>query len=234
MKIFDSSNPVLTATASGPVVTITPNPQGTQVVDKALATSGATLVVSAGTPKRIQDAVSSEVFVLPGLPLTKIQWAGYYGFNPLNITLASVVATNTVTIDGVVFTAIASGATGTQFNVGGNDTATAVNLAASINAYFNSQTYPGQNFVMKCARILWEAVVTTTSGNAAATGSVQGSIDGVNWVQVDAVTLASGASPVFISTADDRPSYPFLRFVPATFTGTGVKLVVNVREVPNL
>lgn len=50
------------------------------------------------------------------------------------ITLSSMVATDTVTIAGTVFTCVASGATGNQFNVGGNDTATAVNLAAAINA----------------------------------------------------------------------------------------------------
>jgi hypothetical protein len=50
------------------------------------------------------------------------------------ITLASMVATDTVTINGVVFTAVASGATGNQFNVGVSDTATAANLAAAINA----------------------------------------------------------------------------------------------------
>lgn len=49
-------------------------------------------------------------------------------------TLSSVVATNTCSINGVTFTAIASGATGNQFNVGVSDTATAVNLAAAINA----------------------------------------------------------------------------------------------------
>jgi phage tail sheath gpL-like len=49
-------------------------------------------------------------------------------------TLASMVATNTVTINGVVFTCVASGATGNQFNVGGTDALTATALAAAINA----------------------------------------------------------------------------------------------------
>lgn len=49
-------------------------------------------------------------------------------------TLTSVVATDASSINGVTFTAVASGATGNQFNVGANDTETAVNLAASINA----------------------------------------------------------------------------------------------------
>lgn len=46
----------------------------------------------------------------------------------------NAVATDTVTIGGVTFTAVASGATGNQFNVGASTTATATNLAAVLNA----------------------------------------------------------------------------------------------------
>lgn len=49
-------------------------------------------------------------------------------------TLSGVVATDTVTVNGVVFTAVASGATGNQFNVGGSDSITATNLASAVNA----------------------------------------------------------------------------------------------------
>lgn len=44
------------------------------------------------------------------------------------------VANDTVTVNGVVFTAVASGATGNQFNIGGTVAITATNLAAAINA----------------------------------------------------------------------------------------------------
>lgn len=50
------------------------------------------------------------------------------------VTLSSHVATDTVTVNGVTFTCVASGATGNQYNVGVDDTASAVNLAAAINA----------------------------------------------------------------------------------------------------
>jgi phage tail sheath gpL-like len=50
------------------------------------------------------------------------------------ITLSSHVATNTVTVNGIPFTCVASGATGNQYNVGADDTETAVNLAAALNA----------------------------------------------------------------------------------------------------
>lgn len=50
------------------------------------------------------------------------------------VTLSSHVATNTVTVNGVSFACVASGATGAQYNVGADDTETAVNLAAALNA----------------------------------------------------------------------------------------------------
>lgn len=50
------------------------------------------------------------------------------------ITLSSHVATNTVTVNGITFTAVASGATGAQYNIGADDTETASNLATSLNA----------------------------------------------------------------------------------------------------
>ena len=50
------------------------------------------------------------------------------------VTLSSHVATNTVTVNGISFECVASGATGNQYNVGGTDTLTAVALAAALNA----------------------------------------------------------------------------------------------------
>lgn len=49
-------------------------------------------------------------------------------------TLASVIATNTLVVGGVTLTCVNSGATSVQFNKGTNDTGTATNLAAAINA----------------------------------------------------------------------------------------------------
>jgi phage tail sheath gpL-like len=50
------------------------------------------------------------------------------------ITLSSHVATDTVTVNGITFTCVASGATGNQYNVGASDALTADALAAAINA----------------------------------------------------------------------------------------------------
>jgi len=46
----------------------------------------------------------------------------------------NAVAADTVTINGIIFTAIASGATGNQFNVGTDTTITATNLTTTLNA----------------------------------------------------------------------------------------------------
>lgn len=50
------------------------------------------------------------------------------------VTLSSHVATDTVTVNGVTFTCVASGATGDQYNVGATDALTGDALAAAINA----------------------------------------------------------------------------------------------------
>lgn len=50
------------------------------------------------------------------------------------ITLSSHVAADTVTVNGIAFTCMASGATGNQYNVGADDTETAANLVTALNA----------------------------------------------------------------------------------------------------
>lgn len=47
---------------------------------------------------------------------------------------SSVIATNTLVIGGVTITAVNSGATSVQFNVGSSDTVTAANAVTTINA----------------------------------------------------------------------------------------------------
>lgn len=51
----------------------------------------------------------------------------------ITITHANLTAADTVTIGAAVYTAVASGATGNQFNIGADATAAAANLAAAIN-----------------------------------------------------------------------------------------------------
>lgn len=68
----------------------------------------------------------------PAVVQTKVNAAKASG----TITLASFVATDVVTVNGIAFTCKSSGASGlTEFNVGGDDTASAANIATVLNAH---------------------------------------------------------------------------------------------------
>ncbi len=62
--------------------------------------------------------------------------AGLQSTTSGTLTCASVIATNTVTVNGVVLTGVATGGTvlSNQFDVGASDTACGVNLAAAVRA----------------------------------------------------------------------------------------------------
>lgn len=96
-------------------------------------------------------------------------------------TFASVIATDVLTINGVDFTCVASGATGDQFNVGGSDTATATNAAAAINA--SSSVLVSEHVSASSAA----AVVTITAKEFGDEG--------------DAITIASGDATITASGA---------------------------------
>lgn len=112
------------------------------------------------------------------------------------ITLSSLVATDTVTVNGVVFTAVASGATGNQFNVGGTDTITATNLAAAINA---SSTAKVINVVTAAAVA---AVVTVTAVQPGLAGNM-------NTIAISAHGSVSGSGFLTSGTDGDQVSTNF-------------------------
>lgn len=84
------------------------------------------------------------------------------------VTFSSIANNDTVTINGVVLTAKTSGATGNnQFNIGGSDTAAAVNLAALLN----SATAPAKILGVVSA-VPAAAVVTITWMEPGAAGNL--------------------------------------------------------------
>lgn len=115
------------------------------------------------------------------------------------VTLSSHVATNTVTVNGVVFTAVASGATGNQYNVG-TDAVTAANLAAAINA---SVTAKVQGYVVATAAsnvVTINAIRPGVLGNLTTIAiSANGSVSGA--------TLAGGTDGALTSTTSYGNSY---------------------------
>lgn len=97
------------------------------------------------------------------------------------VTAAVAIAGNTVTINGVVFTGVASGAVGNQFNIGGTDAITATNIAAAINASVTA----GVQGVVTAAAV--GTVVTITAVQPGLTGN--------------AISLASSGATLAVSGA---------------------------------
>ena len=88
------------------------------------------------------------------------------------VTLATVLVADTVTVGNVVFTAVASGATGAQFNQGGTDTADAESLVSAINAHATVSKYVTASNVAGVVTLT--AKVYGTIGNALALASSNG------------------------------------------------------------
>lgn len=99
----------------------------------------------------------------------------------VNVTLTAAVATKTVTINGVVFTAMAGAAVGDQFTVAGDDNADAAALAAAINA---SVTAGVKDVVAATATL---KVVTITAVQPGLTGN--------------GITVASNDASMVVATA---------------------------------
>lgn len=101
------------------------------------------------------------------------------------ITFTGVGAANdTILINGVTFTAVASGATGNQWNVGASVTASAANLVTAINA---SATALVSSHVLASSVA---GVVTITSKNKGIYGNAATIAEGVD---AGAVMAVSGA-----------------------------------------
>lgn len=104
------------------------------------------------------------------------------------LTLSGVVATDTCAVISVTFTAVASGATGNQFNVGADDTETAVNLKNAINA----NATLSQMVVATSAL----GVVTITAVDYGTSGNAYALTAGTHFTR-SAATLTGGVSPSY-------------------------------------
>lgn len=102
-------------------------------------------------------------------------------------TFSSIANTNTLSINGVTFTCVTSGATGNQFNVGASDTEAAANAAAAINA---SATALIAGYVTATSAL---GVVTITSVQRSITGN-QTTITGGTHVTASGARLTGGAA----------------------------------------
>ncbi len=100
--------------------------------------------------------------------------------------LDTVIATDAVSINGVTFTCVASGATGNQFNIGASDVLTAASLAAAINASVTALV-AGYVTATSAAGLTTTGVVTVTSAFYGLSGN-QTAI-----ASADVTIVASGA-----------------------------------------
>lgn len=110
--------------------------------------------------------------------------------------LTNLIANDTVTVDGVVYTAVASGATGQQFNIGANAGATATAMAAIIN--------PSANV----AAVATGAVVNLTAKALGLAGNARAlSTNAAARITLSGATLTGGANGhTFVSGTQNLPS----------------------------
>jgi phage tail sheath gpL-like len=104
---------------------------------------------------------------------------------------AAGAANDTILVNGVTFTARASGATGNQWNVGASATASAAALAAAINA---SSTALVQNYVVASAA---SGVVTITAYDPGKTGNcitIAEGVDSTSAMTVSGARLTGGSN----------------------------------------
>lgn len=98
------------------------------------------------------------------------------------VTLGAFVATNTVTINGVVFTGVASAPTGNQFLIGGSSTITAANLVNAINATTSAAVANNVSASSVGAVITLTMKESGTLGNFGTLAiSANGSVSGANF-----------------------------------------------------
>lgn len=119
------------------------------------------------------------------------------------ITLSGAGAANdTILINGVTFTAVASGATGNQWNVGGSPTASAANMAAAINASASALVNLHVTASPAAGVVTIKSVSATALGNAVtiAKGTDAGSV-----MTVSGARLSGGSNP----TGSASVSYGF-------------------------
>lgn len=215
MKIFDSSNPRVVASAISNVVTLTTNVQGTH--DPLLLLSSNAARIACSVPKF-------------GL-LNQLNPS----LTPNTIITTGVLVGDTVTVNTVVFTAVASGATGLQFNQGGGDAATAASLVSAINAYFKINA--GAWFRTEDQTVAFGLTVYEPTGlvTVSATCAIEASFDGINAVAINGLTNPpfSNISGVGSKTAmtANVGGVAFVRANVTALSGTGAIVVVQLHGI---
>jgi hypothetical protein len=140
---------------------------------------------------------------------------------------ANPTATHTITLNGTAITFVASGATGSQVNVGSSLAVSIANLLAfialSTDAGITSMTYSFDGAVLKCVATLpgtagnsltiaTTVVGATASGSTLAGGTATGGTVDVPAFDADALVAAGWARLFHLETTVSRPTMPTLGF----------------------
>jgi phage tail sheath gpL-like len=140
-----------------------------QIIDESPSAASLSQKLNPGSRMPVANAVANHMMALAsGSHAGSLQITVQNGDSAIakaTLTLSGVVASDTCSVNGVSFAAVASGATGNQFNVGVSDTATAVNLAAAINA---SASAPVKGAVVASSS---STVVTVSAASAGLAGN---------------------------------------------------------------
>jgi hypothetical protein len=135
---------------------------------------------------------------------------------------ANPSASHTITINGVVWTFVASGATGTQTNIGGSLAATLTQLATDLNASVNASITPVTYANVGGTKLGFTHDTLGAAGNAFTIAS-----GNANGVASGATLSGGGYTHTFISGAASLPSFAAEighANVPAYFVHTGCML----------
>ncbi len=129
--------------------------------------------------------------------VSEVKTASTKGALSLNFGSSNILAGEVVTINGTTLTAVASGATGAQFNLGANITETVSNLADRLNTLADSTTYNAT---------LGEAIYSASGSTLTATARAGGTLS--NTFRLDnappaAVALANNGVATNSNTSVD-------------------------------
>lgn len=119
---------------------------------------------------------------------------------------------------------LAAGSVGSTLVIPDTNAGRKFNTEFFVNYYTANTTTTTESPGM--SMVTYQATVTTSSGNGAATVVVQGSNDGIGWVVLNTITLASAASPNSNGFALTAP-WLYTRAVISGLTGTGAKCYVS-------
>ena len=131
-------------------------------------------------------------------------------------------ATHTITINGVIWTFVASGATGTQTNIGGSLAATLTQLATDLNASVNAGITPSSYANTGGTKLTVTYKTVGAAGNAFTIAS-----GNANGVASGATLSGGGYTHTFLSGVASLPSFALElghANVPAYFVHTGCML----------